>query len=338
MKVEKNQTRSIFNQEENHYVDLDLKNHILKSDFKVTCVVTTNLFEERVDLQYSKVDQSDTEDNSIAQVFLEELNSVEEEISAPGTFLKKQVREDKVDVDLDYSRNLDNSVSANNQFVECVKVKTAEKIEGYAEVKIDVQELLENLIESIENDIPRSMDNVERKSEMITDLQDDHSISDLIISSSLISRDDTLATVSARNHSEGSISCQNNEEDMVTLGLQFRNKKMNMKINNILKGRNSTEDLLYSMLMKMKEKMVAMEYAHQEGDIRRIEMLKIQETSKNLEENQIKMQDFKEKLKKAAAEIKELKKDKKSIAVENSELKKQLKDQSKSMISKERSI
>ena len=50
MKVEKNQTRSIFNQEENHYVDLDLKNPILKSDFKVTCVVTTNLSEERVDL------------------------------------------------------------------------------------------------------------------------------------------------------------------------------------------------------------------------------------------------------------------------------------------------
>ena len=222
--------------------------------------------------------------------------------------------------------------------MECIKVENAEKIEGDAEVKMEIQELLENLIVAIENDISRSMDNDERKSEMITDLEGDHSISDLIICNSIISRDNTLATVSTSDHSEGSISCQNNEEDMVTLGLQFRNKKMNMKINNILKGRNSTEDLLYSMLMKMKEKMVAMEYAHQEGDIRRIEMLKIQETSKNLEENQIKMQDFKEKLKKAAAEIKELKKDKKSIAVENSELKKQLKDQSKSMISKERSI
>ena len=30
MKVEKNQTRSIFNQEENHYVDMDLKNPIKK--------------------------------------------------------------------------------------------------------------------------------------------------------------------------------------------------------------------------------------------------------------------------------------------------------------------
>ena len=55
--------------------------------------------------------------------------------------------------------------------MECIKVTTAEKIEGDAEVKMEVQELLENLIVSIENDISMSMDNDEIKSEMITDVQ-----------------------------------------------------------------------------------------------------------------------------------------------------------------------
>ena len=240
------------------------------------------------------------------------------------------------DVDLDCSRNLDNSVPARNQSVECTRVTTTEKIEGDAEVKMEVQKILENLIVSIENDISISMDNnAKNKSEMITGVQGiidnitvetgkssskervihtvksndtDESFrnankdvkndrievtnlltdlvdrienrfllntnnvnEDKLIVTSTKMEDKSLALVASEKDAQemNAMEKEDMSHETVTVGLQFKNKRFQWKINNILKGKTSTEEVLYGMLLKMKEKVAMLECAQQQGTIKK---------------------------------------------------------------------
>ena len=131
-------------------------------------------------------------------------------------------------------------------------------------------------------------------------------------------------------------NCDNDES--VTLGMQFKNKKFLIKLNNILKGKSSQQDILYGMVMKMKEKLAVLENENQQGTVKRSEVLKIQAVAQKLEKSEEKVQELKEKLKKVVSENKDLKKERKDINNEKNAVKTELKEVKTSISLKEKSI
>ena len=127
-------------------------------------------------------------------------------------------------------------------------------------------------------------------------------------------------------------------DESLTLGMQFKDKKFLIKVNNILKGKNSQQDILYGMIMKMKEKLFTLQSENQQGVVKKSEVLKIQEVTQRLEKSEEKVKDLKEKLKKVVLENSELKKDRKTINDEKTAAKAEVKETKKSLSLKEKAI
>ena len=68
-------------------------------------------------------------------------------------------------------------------------------------------------------------------------------------------------------------------DDTITLGMQFQNKKFMLTLNNMLKGKSSEVDILYGMILKLKEKLSMIELENQQCTVKKNEVLKIQEVA-----------------------------------------------------------
>lgn len=130
----------------------------------------------------------------------------------------------------------------------------------------------------------------------------------------------------------------NEANETVTLGMQFQDKKCVLTIKNILKEKSIQEDLLYGMLIKMKEKLYLSKFYQQQGVVKKTEVLKLQEANHRFEENEIKLQEVKQKLKKLTMENKDLKNDRKAINELQNELKNEVKRLKETISLKEKSI
>ena len=127
-------------------------------------------------------------------------------------------------------------------------------------------------------------------------------------------------------------------DESITLGMQFKNKKFMIKMDNILKGKSTQEDVLYGVVMKLKEKLSLLEVESQQGIIKKTEMLKIQALTKKLESSERKLEEIKEKYKKVVVENKELKKEKKDNNVMNSAALNELRELKRVLCQKDKSI
>ena len=128
------------------------------------------------------------------------------------------------------------------------------------------------------------------------------------------------------------------DNDRIMLGVQFQNKKFMLTLDNILKGKGSQEDLLYGMILKLKEKLSLVEMESQQCTVPRNKLLKIQEVNQNLEKSESKLKELTEKYRKVVVENKDLKRERKSSNEENRALQKEIKELKHLVSLKERSI
>ena len=134
-------------------------------------------------------------------------------------------------------------------------------------------------------------------------------------------------------------SCiSDNASDMITLGIQCQNKKFMLTLSNILKGKGSQDDLLYGIIVKMKEKLAVMEMESQQCKVPKNKLLKIQEVAQNLGKSEGKLDELKVKYKKVVTENKDLKKERQSFSEEKRALRKEIKEIKDLMALKEKSI
>ena len=75
-------------------------------------------------------------------------------------------------------------------------------------------------------------------------------------------------------------------DESITLGVQFKDRKFMLKVDNILKGNNTQQDLLYGIILRMKEKLSVAECSNQQGTVKKTEMLKLQEATHRFEESE----------------------------------------------------
>ena len=156
------------------------------------------------------------------------------------------------------------------------------------------------------------MEKSKDKSETVTAQMKDQSI----VSPASLS-EDALGTNDREHHSgivaehdlpvELDMPRNGTDDESLTLGMQFKNKKFLIRIGNILKGKNSQEDILYGIVMKLKEKLSSLQCENQQGVIKKAEVLKMQAVTERLEKSEEKVYELKEKLRKVTSENKRAK-------------------------------
>ena len=128
------------------------------------------------------------------------------------------------------------------------------------------------------------------------------------------------------------------DDDTITLGVQFQNKKFLVSLGNILKGKGSKEEALYGMILKLKEKIGVLEAEKQETVVSKVEALKIQEAVQQVQEKDGKLEQMKAKVKKLTEDNKELKKERVQMTAERKKLMDEMSVKEKTIKSKENSI
>ena len=128
------------------------------------------------------------------------------------------------------------------------------------------------------------------------------------------------------------------DEEIITLGVEFKNKKFLLSLGNIISGKGIKNEPLYRTILKLKEKIGILEAEKQETVVPRIEALKIQEVAQEVQDKNTKLEEMKTKIKKLTEENRDLKKERVQMTADRKKLMDEIAVKEKAIKSKENSV